>query len=482
MKKCYKARSVLLATVFVFAVFVSFLFVRTYASEIVVTPRGDAPSLYISVPSPYLTVGYSTTISVSSYGITSDINYSSSDPSCATVDSSGVVTAVSKGTTTITGSYTTGGENLSSSFTITVVDHIGLESGNNYHLLNVSTGKCLQKVGSSLSSANWGGLVTAWTVTVQSNGTAIISSSSYALTAATGGFSLSANTGSQRQQLALYRVDSGEKAGCYLMHYGQSGYLYMAADGSLRVSTTLTDACYWSFSYAYYGSAEIFGFNYPYVDKYGVNRQYNSTESFEKFETVFESNTYYSMSTENPSSESVFYALNSADVFIYHGHGNKSALWFETDNKEVVGIIAANSITYTTYPNRYYIDTLPKNALSQARCILYVGCQTGANNSPNKGGRNLVEDTFAKGAHFVVGMKNIMNHGTNSRWLEGFLDAIGALDSSVLTEKNISEALVYAEVKSRPIKIKYTSADTEYTTVETFPLKKMGDEFQYLGY
>ena len=65
----------------------------------------------------------------------------------------------------------------------------------------------------------------------------------------------------------------------------------------------------------------------------------------------------------------------------------------------------------------YYISNLPVNSLCRERCVLYLGCNTGTNN----GKYNLVDSTFDKGAHFVLGTTANVRACDVDIWLENFI-------------------------------------------------------------
>lgn len=91
------------------------------------------------------------------------------------------------------------------------------------------------------------------------------------------------------------------------------------------------------------------------------------------------------------------------------------------------------------------------------RCVLYLGCSTGLDYSHSTGIYNLVDATFEKGAHFVLGTTDTVNVAISNAFLEGFLSKID--DNGSILEC-ISEGL---------------------SRSEGYPITYRGDTSQYLN-
>ena len=72
--------------------------------------------------------------------------------------------------------------------------------------------------------------------------------------------------------------------------------------------------------------------------------------------------------------------------------------------------------------NQYYAFDLDENALCLSRCIIYLGDDTGT----SMNGYNLVDITYEKGAHYVLGVQGTISAAAKNAWLGAFLDAINS--------------------------------------------------------
>ena len=118
--------------------------------------------------------------------------------------------------------------------------------------------------------------------------------------------------------------------------------------------------------------------------------------------------------------------LRSDDIFVYVGHADFGMIVFRPDPTAVTpeGRIIAHSNIPCLDPNTFYIDEMPDNALARERCILYLGCHSGSDFLFGGTNYNLVDESFDKGAHFVLGFTQLVVNGDVDDFLEGFLIAV----------------------------------------------------------
>lgn len=98
---------------------------------------------------------------------------------------------------------------------------------------------------------------------------------------------------------------------------------------------------------------------------------------------------------------------------------------------------------------------------------MYLGCQTGAQHTS---GYNLVDVTFDKGVHFVLGVTEIIYNTHVNDWLECFLE-------SVRQGANIDLAIEIAQDVVGEIEV--TDENGVIHTYEPFPIYYKGDTNQY---
>lgn len=156
------------------------------------------------------------------------------------------------------------------------------------------------------------------------------------------------------------------------------------------------------------------------------------------------------------------------DVFVFSGHGAPGQIAFFNFEGICTGAISAGQgikPSASTATDIKYISDIEANGLSHARAIIYLGCETGADRS--EGSVNLVDRTFNKGAHFVLGVKVVVYASHHNEWLDYFLDAINS-------GMNIEDSVEYARNTLNLITV-------EGITYTKIPLYTRGDSSQYLA-
>ena len=408
------------------------------------------------------------------------MTWSSSSPSVATVDSVGVVSAISPGITTITSRYSYNGAIYTDTITIEVFDKsnvVGIENGRNYYIMNYS-GKRLMGLATAsdlnLTNVNTGERTEntryQWVTEQQTDGTfqliSTYSSAGRCLDVTGSNVDIYADSGASYQKFTIERVTSEPYEGLYLIKHGEK-FVAQESDYDVRLTETKTASCYWSFMAVPKQYAEFFCHEYPIG-----NDLFQTNLNYTYFRNVFNSLNYAtSWSYTNNTATAAYNCMTKRDdVFIFSGHGNAGMIaFYEEENGAGIctGSISSNAWITAGEDNKY-ISSIEANGLNHARAIIYFGCETGKTfNRNNLSYHNLVDETFEKGAHFVLGVEEVIYANHHNEWLEYFLDAINS-------GMNIVESVEYAKNTLGPITV-------EGVNYAKIPLYTRGDDSQYLA-
>ena len=235
--------------------------------------------------------------------------------------------------------------------------------------------------------------------------------------------------------------------------------------------------------------AELFCFDYPnrdangniMVDENGNTLYFRTIRNFYFFGEVFNPIGYSAWPYKNnvPSIAMNRCMVGRDDVFVFIGHGAPGAIAFYNDEGEVRGVIAVRDLEhlYVGIDNAA-ISSISSNGLALARIIFYLGCETGVPFNPagTNFSYNLVDETFEKGAHFVLGCTEILYNTHTDEWLEYFLDLI---DNGF----SVGAAIDGAKTALGRIEVRYDNAfgEEEVFPYEEIPLYCRGDQSQYLN-
>ena len=282
------------------------------------------------------------------------------------------------------------------------------------------------------------------------------------------------NNGAEYTKFTIERENSGTHEGLYLIKQG-SKYVEQTSNYDVRTTEILSPSCYWSFMAVPLQYAELFGHYYPIGND--DNEYFNTNRNYTYFRTVFNSYDYAtSWSYTNNTPTAAYNCMTKRDdVFVFAGHGDNGSITFFNDEGENRGCLAINS-TFADDANlgadRKYISMIDYNGLSHARAIIYLGCETGS----EVGAYNIVDKTFEKGAHFVLGIKQIVCDDDLDDWLKYFLKGIAQ-------GKNIDETMDYVDQNVRDFDVtwKDDNGQTHTTVYETMPIYIRGDSSQYLA-
>lgn len=182
---------------------------------------------------------------------------------------------------------------------------------------------------------------------------------------------------------------------------------------------------HWSFEPVSKRDADVYSFVYPGFDSSGAASAIASNLS---------SMGYNRWNMQNSSASSIYTWMQSNSISVFRGHGGPGRIVTFNDQGTVTGRIYADSeIPNSSGSQNRFINNLDSNALANLRCILYVGCNTGVSNS----GYNLVDATYNKGAHFVLGTNRKTTTSPNNKWTKAFFDKAN-------TGATIQECINYA--------------------------------------
>ena len=181
-------------------------------------------------------------------------------------------------------------------------------------------------------------------------------------------------------------------------------------------------------------------------------------------------------SSERLNAEDAYNYLDLFGVYVYRGHANAGFLGLHTLNNVTTGYIMAHT-DMMNISNAWYVNCFADNSLAQARCVVYLGCKTGTDYINSNGTYNLVDETYKKGAHFVLGATEIMFSSYNDEWLKLFLENIqdGLCIKDAIEQANLSLGSVSVE--------RYDdNGSPYYVSLDAFPCYYAGDTKQYLNY
>ena len=383
----------------------------------------------------WVNVGETIQISVGS-GFSS-VSWISNNHNIATVSETGEVTGVSSGIATIiTNCKYANGNSKTFTIYITVYDNRGIVEGTEYNIMNAQTKTVLSLADKNLKSnpeinaAECSrSSLKQWVLTQQSTGLYTIENGyASAYMRKSSGMCVNSDVsavrirtlGSSKTHFEIRRINEEPYEGLYLICYG-SKYLAATSDFTVELTSTLSSACYWSFSRVRRGDVNLIAFNYTNGDKHFDSRVANY-DAMEAFAINSYSPSYFINMTSTDAKD----LLMKGSVFIFMGHyngagGENGSLCFYkfrgADNGRIA--VSENSADGNIY-SIYGLSPNGSNALATLRCALYLSCNTAV----DYGNTSLLEATYNEGAHFVLGTTAPVNSNDSTNFLEGFLHGV----------------------------------------------------------
>ena len=382
----------------------------------------DYSNVSLSMNGNYVMVGQSKNINVNKFPTNLSIMWQSEDRTIATVNGN-VVTGVSRGTVKISATYRDlgTGNYVTKSIYITVLDTIGLVDGESYNIMNYSSGKYMSLV--SETDSNGVNICTMdktdldiaqWKIIHEANKKYqfinLYSTTNKVLSSMGVNVCLYMDSNYSSQQFDVYRVEKGKYQGLYMIRYGNY-FLSQDTSGNVCLSNVINDRAYWSFMLAANGEASIFSMNYKGFDTRGSNTCF--------YETM-KNCGYIEHRYIGEEVEVALKSLKEDEIFIFTGHGEPATIVFHDLTGESAGVITVNRMVNST-ENSGYIWDLEDNELSQLRCVLLMGCNTGVSAVLGNQSVSLLNAMYNKGAHFVMGTTKITYVDRDNVFLGTFL-------------------------------------------------------------
>ena len=432
-------------------------------------PVYAATTITISANRTVLVVGQEASITVN-FSTAEPLTYilTSSDESVVAIndDSPGMVYAVSKGTAVITAKAIDPDTHraISASITIKVRIPTGLMNNVDYYIMNCGTEKLLSLAsttdadGVSLTrKVRSDAMISRWTLDIATDTegnhtgvTQLISANSTANRRAyVSGTSLILNdVSSARTKFAVQRIESGTNQGKYIIRYGNQ-YVAMNSSGTVYITSSSSNNIYWCFMAVHIGYASMHAVDIIESSPLSID----TTEKTGNFYTVFRDLGYLTDIYINESAWYAYECITADDVCIIASHGNSGIIGCYTAAGEDNGSVSVDAdweYSYGLWNTYYHINDLEENEAATSRCVIYLGCNT-ANNFVYGSGdfqeiHNLLDATFAKGAHCVIGLTESVTYDDANIWIGHFINAIR-------DRKSINEAIEYADAVTPSITI-----------------------------
>lgn len=437
-----------------------------------------AGSVSISKTMDYVMVGKTKAVSYTTNPSGLNLTWTSSDTSVATVNSSGVVTGIKPGIASITASHydSSTGTIYSGSMSMHVMSSVGIQDDTNYYIMNRNSLRYISlETASDVQGTNVftrvrsTSTLSQWKTEKQTDGSFQLineySPTGKVLNANGTNINIYADSNAATSKFEICRVVSSNYKGLYVIIYGS---YFVAQDSNYNVylTSTISENILWSFMAVEKGNADIYSFDYWYTKK-GEQRHFDTTGNNVLFESTMNLFGYSSSSYTNPAPAIAFADLRTNDIFVFRGHGEAGRVEFYTTGNNLVGRIVAHSDMNFSGTSHYYINNLLDNELCKSRCVLYLGCSTGVSYTVGVNKYNLVDATYEKGAHFVLGTTETVYTSDSNDFLKGFLEKMNA-------GGNVEECVQQG--------IQQAGNDVSLSGGETgnYPIIYVGDTYQYL--
>ncbi|MBE5963954.1 MAG: hypothetical protein E7252_03310 [Lachnospira sp.] len=346
------------------------------------------------------------------------ITLSSSNSNIVRVNSSAnMLFGLQNGSAEVIATLTVGEEEYVDRIMVEVVDYTGIRNETNYYLTNKLTRKILAQsiptIGnvsissidiSSMNSNTIAGvnnrLSATWEIYMCDDGRYKLlnqyADGLYSLTKVGSALQTTLDNVDENAMFNIARINEGEYKGLYLIIINGQ---YMTSDlaGNITITSIKTEGSYWSLAQSEYGNAHL---NSTYYIGFNAN------ENDGIFTSILNYFDYNATSQTNVGAPSVYNSLLNSQIYAYRGHGIAGGLQLCRYGKtDILGYLLCNEDLSQVYNNssNKYISDLNNNALASSRCVFYIACETGLDYNYNGNIYNLLEETYNKGAHFVLG-------------------------------------------------------------------------------
>lgn len=159
---------------------------------------------------------------------------------------------------------------------------------------------------------------------------------------------------------------------------------------------------------------------------------------------------------------------------MYCGHGTAGALVFYTMNNLKYGSVVSHRFLLEnrgpSIVDTFCLEDCETNELADKNLVVYIGCSTGRNLDLYGATYNLLEETYAKGAHCVIGTTEIVFDDDCQEWLKFFAKHLKTCDIETAAGMATRDAG----------DVKYRKEDGTIGQM-SFPYVIVGDKTQYLN-
>ena len=378
----------------------------------------------------YVLVDQTKTINYSSNDPNITVSWSSSDTTVMRVTQAGIVTGRKQGAAQITATCTDSeGFSQIDSLWLVVLDDVGISDDSEYYIMNAQSSRFLSlETSTDVDLTN---VITAqrsfsfssqWKTEKQSDDTyqliSVLSPTGKCLDITNTNVDIYTDNNASYQKFSVCRAIGGDYQGLYTIRYGN---YFVAQDNNYNVflSTTCNANSYWSFILARDGGqAHLFTTRYTETLSDGSTKYFDTTEENSYFISTAQQLDFLPQVYINSTAQVAYESLKTGEFFIFNGHGDPGVIYFQNSVGVTTGVLGTSSSGAHEETDRRISD-YADNALSNAQCVLYLGCSTGV----DIGTHNLVTNTYEKGAHFVLGTTETVVIGESNLFLEGFLQA-----------------------------------------------------------
>ncbi len=120
--------------------------------------------------------------------------------------------------------------------------------------------------------------------------------------------------------------------------------------------------------------------------------------------------------------------MRESNILCFIGHGTDAGICFYHDNADYYSVYSkfvANQRVLNGYNKEKDASVMGYyqiNELSSVRLVLYIGCYTGKDYTPagTTTTYNLVDETYKKGAHCVIGAEGLVTLPRCNEWVKTF--------------------------------------------------------------
>ncbi len=342
-------------------------------------------------------------------------------------------------------------------------DVTGINSGTTYYIKNLYDGKYLTAVsdknGADVYTKVFNGSVAQkWRVSRITNGKYIfyanVSGSNRVLDITSSNVDIWAyNSSWNSQKFTLVRNTTSQYSGTYNIKNASSFVVLDSSNKTVVVNNSGNGSkALWSFEPVNKGDADIFTSYYKDGAFLLIFPKYFDTRgSASTFIDKCNSMKYNSSNFTNIPAKTAYNYMKNDSIWVFRGHGLSfidkgdktkpaATICFFKNDGGYNGYLTSNK-SIVNGNDDCAVDSYNTNALSKVQCVLYIGCSTGISYN----GHNLVDSTFEKGAHFVLGTKIPVITSHADGWTKKFFEKA---DTGASIRQCINFANYYEDIGS----------------------------------